>query len=99
MNITKGQRNAKNTAQQENREESMDTAGYNFIPAFTLWGFGSSSRDREMNKRRVDIREERIHSGFPECLSAAKTAAIMRFGDEFPKVEKYLNLESQAWER
>ncbi len=70
------------------------------IPAFTLWGFGSSSRDREMNKPAGKIFGKNVsNQDFQNALSAAKTAAIMRFGDEFPKVEKYLNLESQAWER
>lgn len=70
------------------------------IPAFTLWGFGSSRGDKAMNKPAGKIFGKAVSSqDFQNALSASKTAAIMRFGDEFPKVEKYLNLESQAWER
>ena len=70
------------------------------IPAFTLWGFGSASRNREDNMPAGRIFGRNVSSlEFKKSLSATKTAAIMQFGDNFPKVEKYLNLESQAWER
>lgn len=70
------------------------------IPAFTLWGFGSSSRSREDNMPAGKIFGKNVSSlEFKKSLAAAKTAAILQFGDNFPKVEKYLNLESQAWER
>ncbi|MDD5253373.1 MAG: SurA N-terminal domain-containing protein [Candidatus Omnitrophica bacterium] len=70
------------------------------IPAFTLWGFGSSSRDKEENKPAGKIFGKNVSNlEFKKALSAAQTAAILQFGDDFPKVEKYLNLESQAWER
>jgi parvulin-like peptidyl-prolyl isomerase len=70
------------------------------IPAFTLWGFGSSSRSREDSAPAGKIFGKNVSSlEFKKALAAAKTAAIMQFGDEFSKVEKYLNLESQAWER
>lgn len=70
------------------------------IPAFTLWGFGSSSRSREENAPAGKIFGKNVSSQeFKKALAAARTAAILQFGDNFPKVEKYLNLESQAWER
>jgi len=70
------------------------------IPAFTMWGFGSASRNREDNMAAGRIFGRNVSSlEFKKSLAAAKTAAIMQFGDNFPKVEKYLNLESQAWER
>ncbi|MDD5505600.1 MAG: SurA N-terminal domain-containing protein, partial [Candidatus Omnitrophica bacterium] len=70
------------------------------IPAFTLWGFGSSSRSREDNMPAGKIFGKDVsNQEFKKALSAARTAAILQFGDNFPKVEKYLNLESQAWER
>ena len=70
------------------------------IPAFTLWGFGSSSRSREDNMPAGKIFGKNVSSlEFKKSLAAAKTAAILQFGDDFPKVEKYLNLETQAWER
>jgi len=70
------------------------------IPAFTLWGFGSSSRSRQDSEPAGKIFGKTVSvSEFNKSLSATKTAAIMQFGDEFPKVEKYLDLKSQAWER
>ena len=70
------------------------------IPAFTLWGFGSSSRSKEENIPAGKIFGKNISSlEFKKAVAAAKTAAILQFGDNFSKVEKYLNLESQAWER
>ncbi|MDD5097969.1 MAG: SurA N-terminal domain-containing protein, partial [Candidatus Omnitrophica bacterium] len=70
------------------------------IPAFTLWGFGSSSRSRQENAPAGKIFGKSVSSQeFKKALAAARTAAILQFGDNFPKVEKYLNLESQAWER
>jgi len=70
------------------------------IPAFTMWGFGSSNRDKEENQPAGKIFGKNVSNlEFKKALSAAQTSAIMQFGDNFPKVQKYLNLESQAWER
>lgn len=70
------------------------------IPAFTLWGFGSSSRERKENAPIGKIFGHTISNlEFKKSLSAVKTSALMQFGDKLPEVEKYLNLESQAWER
>ena len=70
------------------------------IPAFTMWGFGSSARSREENMPAGKIFGKNVSSlEFKKALAAAKTAALMQFGDNYPKVEKYLNLESQTWER
>jgi foldase protein PrsA len=70
------------------------------IPAFTMWGFGSSSRSREEGMPAGKIFGKNVSSlEFKKSLAAAKTAAILQYGDNLPKVEKYLNLESQAWER
>jgi len=70
------------------------------IPAFTLWGFGSSSRNREENAVTGRIFGRNVSSlEFKESLSAVRANAIMRFGDKLPEIEKYLNLQAQAWER
>jgi len=70
------------------------------IPAFALWGFGGAFKSREENKplgkvfgREVSALELR------DAVSSVTTMAIMRFGDKFPEIEKYLNLEDQAWQR
>ena len=70
------------------------------IPAFTLWGFGSSSRSREENAPAGKIFGKNVSSlEYKKALAATKTAAIMQFGDNFSKIEQYLNLEAQTWER
>ena len=70
------------------------------IPAFALWGFGGASRDRQETAPAGKIFGKNISKlEFNGSLSAVKTVALMRFGDKLPDVEKYLNLESRAWER
>lgn len=70
------------------------------IPAFALWGFGSSGSSREENMPAGKIFGKNVSTlEFKKALAAAKTAAILQFGDKFSEVEKYLNLETQAWER
>lgn len=70
------------------------------IPAFALWGFGSSGSSREENMPAGKIFGKNVSTlEFKKALAAAKTAAILQFGDKFSEVEKYLNLEAQAWER
>jgi len=70
------------------------------IPAFTLWGFGSSSRNREDSAPAGKIFGKNVSAlDYKNAYSATRTAAILQFGDNLPQVEKYLNLEGQAWER
>jgi len=70
------------------------------IPAFALWGFGGAFRSKEETAAVGRIFGHNVTNfEFKESLSAAKTSAIMRFGDKLPEIEKYLNLEAQAWQR
>jgi len=70
------------------------------IPAFALWGFGGAVRNKEETAAIGKIFGHNVSNlEFKESLSAVKTSAIMRFGDKLPEVEKYLNLEAQAWQR
>ncbi len=70
------------------------------IPAFALWGFGGAFRSKEETAPVGRIAGHEV-SGLElkESLSAIRTFAIMRFGDKLPEIEKYLNLQAQAWER
>jgi parvulin-like peptidyl-prolyl isomerase len=70
------------------------------IPAFVLWGSGSLIRSKQeatyagrIFGRNISFLEYR------DALDAVKNTAIMQFGDNFPEIEKVLNLESQAWMR
>lgn len=70
------------------------------IPAFALWGFGGSSRSKEETAAVGRIGGHDVSNlEFKESLSAVRTFALMRFGDKLPEIEKYLNLQAQAWER
>ncbi|MDO8662202.1 MAG: SurA N-terminal domain-containing protein [Candidatus Omnitrophota bacterium] len=70
------------------------------IPAFALWGFGGAFSSRQDNKPLGKIFGRQVTDlEFKDSLSAVTTSAIMRFGDKLPEVEKYLNLEAQAWQR
>jgi len=70
------------------------------IPAFAFWGFGGASRDRQEASIAGKIFGRNISNlEFRDSLLAVKTLAIMQFGDKLPEIEKYLNLEGQAWER
>jgi hypothetical protein len=70
------------------------------IPAFALWGFGGASRDRKETAIAGRIFGKNVSSlEFRDSLIAVRTLAIMQFGDKLPEIEKYLNLEAQAWER
>jgi len=70
------------------------------VPAFVLWGFGGAFRSRgesayvgKIFGRNIFILE------FKDAADAVRNQAIMQFGDNLSELKKYLNLESQAWER
>ncbi|MFA6357783.1 MAG: peptidylprolyl isomerase [Candidatus Omnitrophota bacterium] len=70
------------------------------VPAFTLWGFGEGTRNKQENAAIGKIFGKKISNlEYKESLAAVKTSAIMQFGDKLPEIEKYLNLPAQAWER
>ena len=70
------------------------------IPAFTLWGFGGASRNRQDAGSAGKIFGHNVSSlELKESLAAVKTSALIQFGDKLPEVEKYLNLSARAWER
>jgi parvulin-like peptidyl-prolyl isomerase len=62
------------------------------VPAFLLWGLGSAIRSRGEATGISNLE-------YKDALDAVKNMAIMQFGDKFSEIQKYLNLESQAWER
>ncbi|MCX5695738.1 MAG: peptidylprolyl isomerase [Candidatus Omnitrophica bacterium] len=70
------------------------------IPAFALWGFGGAFRSREENMPAGKIFGRAISKlELKDSLSAATTIAILQYGDKLPEIQKYLNLEGQAWQR
>ncbi|MDD5477857.1 MAG: SurA N-terminal domain-containing protein [Candidatus Omnitrophica bacterium] len=70
------------------------------IPAFALWGFGGAFRSKEETAAVGRIFGHNVSNlEFKESLSAVRTSATMQFGDKLPEIEKYLNLQAQAWQR
>lgn len=70
------------------------------IPAFVLWGSGSLMRSKEESGSAGRIFGRKISLlEYKEAYEAVKNMAVMRFGDNFSEIRKYLNLENQAWER
>jgi hypothetical protein len=70
------------------------------IPAFAFWGFGGAGRDHGESAIAGKIFGRNISNlEFKKALVAVRTMAVMQFGDRLPEIEKYLNLENQAWER
>lgn len=72
------------------------------LPPFILWGSGSLIRSKEEKEtgflgtvfgKKISFLEYR------DAISAVRNQAIMQFGDSFEQIERYLNLDNQAWER
>lgn len=72
------------------------------VPAFVFWGFGGALREKQESGygyvgiifgKKISLLE------YKDALAAVKNQAIMQFGDNLPEIQKYLDLNSQAWER
>jgi parvulin-like peptidyl-prolyl isomerase len=70
------------------------------VPAFIFWG-SSSVLDQKGNSgiagrifgKGVSFLE------YGDSLQAVRNQALIQFGENFQEVQKYMNLEAQAWER
>ncbi|OGX40742.1 MAG: hypothetical protein A2984_01295 [Omnitrophica WOR_2 bacterium RIFCSPLOWO2_01_FULL_41_12] len=70
------------------------------VPAFILWGSGSLIRSKEEATFAGKIAGRKISFlEFRDAVDATRNQAIMQFGDNLPEIQKYVNLEAQAWER
>lgn len=70
------------------------------VPAFTFWGFSGALRSQKESNYAGRIFGKKISLlDFQDALGATKNSAIIQYGDNFEEIQKYLNLESQAWER
>ncbi len=70
------------------------------VPAFLLWGAGGAIRGKDDIRfagtifgRKVSLRD------YTQALHACRNQAVLLYGDNFPQVVEYLNLEDQAWNR
>lgn len=70
------------------------------VPAFVLWGFGGAFKSRQESQYAGKIFDKKISLlEYRDAFEAVKNQAIMQFGENFSEIQKYLNLESQAWDR
>lgn len=73
------------------------------VPAFVLWGAGSFMRSNKEDDRYGYVGKvfgKKISSlEYSDAMDAVRNQAFIQFGDNLAEVQKYLNLESQAWER
>lgn len=70
------------------------------LPAFLFWGFGSYMRSQQENASLGKIHGRSVSLlEYKDAVDAVRNQAIMQFGDKLSEVEKYLNLQSQAWDR
>jgi peptidyl-prolyl cis-trans isomerase D len=70
------------------------------VPAFVLWGSGSLIRSKqEANYAGMIFGKKISFLEYRDAMEAVKNAAVMQFGDKFNEMRKFLNLESQAWQR
>ena len=70
------------------------------IPAFVLWGSGSSIRSSGFPKYAGEIFGKKVSfRQYEASFQAARHEALLIYGDDFNKVAKFLNLEKEAWQR
>lgn len=71
------------------------------LPAFVLWGTGNIARNKQGSSVTTGIilGKKISSSEYNEAIIAVRTQAIMRFGEKFSEIQKYLNWDSQAWDR
>jgi len=70
------------------------------VPAFVLWGSGSLMRNKEEPAYAGRIFGKKISLlEYKDALDAVKIAAIMQFGENISEVQKYIDFQTQAWER
>lgn len=84
----------------ENLKKIMWGLAILIIPAFVLWGSGSSIRSRDLPKYAGKIFGKKISfRQYEASFQAARNEALMIYGEDFNKAVDLLNLEKEAWER
>lgn len=70
------------------------------IPAFVLWGVGSVVRSRYKGAYAGKVFSKKVRTeDFLKQYRAVYTQARLLYGDNLPKIQDYLNLEGQTWQR
>jgi len=71
------------------------------VPAFVLWGAGSMTRSNKEEPLYIgSLFNKKIStSEYKESRDAIRVQMIMQLGDNFPQLEKFLNLDAQTFDR
>lgn len=70
------------------------------VPAFVLWGAGSSIRSGSGPKYAGRIFGKKVSFGqYQASLRAFRNQALLIYGEEFSRMAEFLNLEKEAWVR
>lgn len=70
------------------------------IPAFVLWGSGSSRDSRRMPKYAGEIFGKEVSfREFEAQFLASRNDAFLRYGQNLNQIAQYLDFDSQTWER
>ena len=69
------------------------------LPAFCLWGVGSIARSNKEGYAGKIFGKNVSPEEYREAYLATRTQFMIQMGDQFSKLEKYLNLKERTWER
>jgi peptidyl-prolyl cis-trans isomerase D len=70
------------------------------IPAFVFWGAGSIGREKKYPRQKFRLFGRDVpEAKFKESLGAVRAQMLLRFGDNFSSLQKFMNLEQQALDR
>ena len=69
------------------------------LPAFILWGAGSVGKGQKNIYIGKVFGRNITFIEYKNAFDAVRNQATLQFGEKLPEVQKYLNLESQAWDR
>src|SRR3989338_9034316 len=69
------------------------------VPAFVLWGSASLLRSQKSSYAGKIFGKKVSFDEFQESLRAVQTRGLLQFGENFYKIQRFLNLELEAWDR
>jgi peptidyl-prolyl cis-trans isomerase D len=69
------------------------------VPAFVLWGSATLLRTQKYSYAGRIFGRNVSFLEYQKALRAVQNQAIMQFGEEYEKLQRFLNLETEAWER
>ncbi|MDP3142791.1 MAG: SurA N-terminal domain-containing protein [Candidatus Omnitrophota bacterium] len=70
------------------------------VPAFVLWGSASLLRSQQKYSYAGKILGRKVSfDEFQESLRAVQAQALLQFGEDFYKIQRFLKLELEAWDR